>query len=96
MNPFPDPQNAPDLLHEADIGSGEKTPAERDTDAMIRSIPPLPEADGAAEGEDAAPPSELDEDIAAATHRHEQEDSLARDDPDDQLDALDPVPPEAY
>lgn len=39
-------------LEEADIGSGEKTPAERETDEMIREIPPLPprhKADGNAE-----------------------------------------------
>jgi hypothetical protein len=29
-------------LEEADIGSGEKTPAEKETEAMIREIPPLP------------------------------------------------------
>lgn len=30
-----------DILHEVDIGSGEKTPAERETDEMIKQIPPL-------------------------------------------------------
>jgi hypothetical protein len=29
-------------LEEADIGSGEKTPAEKETEEMIRQIPPLP------------------------------------------------------
>jgi hypothetical protein len=29
-------------LEEADIGSGEKTPAQVETDEMIRQIPPLP------------------------------------------------------
>lgn len=33
---------APGMLHEADIGSGEKTPGEQDTQEMIESIPPLP------------------------------------------------------
>lgn len=30
------------ILEEADIGSGEKTPAQRETEEMIRQIPPLP------------------------------------------------------
>lgn len=30
------------ILDEADIGSGEKTPAQHETDEMIRQIPPLP------------------------------------------------------
>jgi len=42
----PAPQNniktAPPLMHEADIGSGEKTPAQHETEEMIRQIPPLP------------------------------------------------------
>ena len=29
-------------LEEADIGSGEKTPAQLETEEMIRQIPPLP------------------------------------------------------
>ena len=33
---------APGMLHEADIGSGEKTPGEQDTQDMIEAIPPLP------------------------------------------------------
>jgi len=42
-----DPTNDPankgrPILHEADIGSGEKTPAEKETEEMIRQIPPLP------------------------------------------------------
>jgi hypothetical protein len=32
----------PNVLHEADIGSGEKSPGELETEAMIREIPPLP------------------------------------------------------
>jgi hypothetical protein len=27
-------------MHEADIGSGERSPAQHETDAMIREIPP--------------------------------------------------------
>jgi hypothetical protein len=30
------------MLHEADIGSGERTPAQHETDQMIKEIPPLP------------------------------------------------------
>jgi hypothetical protein len=30
------------ILEEADIGSGEKTPAQEETEEMIRQIPPLP------------------------------------------------------
>lgn len=33
---------APGMPHEADIGSGEKTPGEHDTEEAIRSIPVLP------------------------------------------------------
>jgi hypothetical protein len=36
--------NAKPILDEADIGSGEKTPAQRETEEMIRQIPPLPPA----------------------------------------------------
>ena len=36
----PDPSAA--LHDEADIGSGEKTPAQLETEELIRQIPPLP------------------------------------------------------
>jgi hypothetical protein len=37
----PDPAaSGPANLHEADIGSGERTPAQQETDQMIREIPP--------------------------------------------------------
>lgn len=37
----PDPgADAPPHMHEADIGSGERSPAQHETDAMIREIPP--------------------------------------------------------
>lgn len=32
----------PNDLHEADIGSGEKSPGEMETEEMIREIPALP------------------------------------------------------
>jgi hypothetical protein len=39
----PDPaQKVRPFLEEADIGSGEKTPAQMETEEMIRQIPPLP------------------------------------------------------
>lgn len=43
-DPAPAPRRSWD---EADIGSGEKTPGQHDTDELIRQIPPLP--DNAAE-----------------------------------------------
>jgi hypothetical protein len=38
------------FLEEADIGSGEKTPAQHETEEMIRQIPPLPPSDRPAPG----------------------------------------------
>ncbi|KQV46462.1 hypothetical protein [Duganella sp. Root336D2] len=37
------PEKGRHYTEEADIGSGEKTPGEQDTDEQIRKIPPLPE-----------------------------------------------------
>jgi hypothetical protein len=37
-----EPTSVRPLLDEADIGSGEKTPAQKETEEMIRQIPPLP------------------------------------------------------
>lgn len=38
-----DPANSRSgIFDEADIGSGEKTPGQRETEEMIRQIPPLP------------------------------------------------------
>ncbi|WP_156648874.1 hypothetical protein [Massilia sp. Leaf139] len=34
------------ILHEDDIGSGEKTPAEKETEEMIKEIPPLKGTNG--------------------------------------------------
>jgi len=34
------------ILHEPDIGSGEKTPAELETEEMIKEIPPLKGTNG--------------------------------------------------
>jgi hypothetical protein len=36
----------PAILHEDDIGSGEKTPAEKETEEMIKQIPPLKGSNG--------------------------------------------------
>ena len=45
--PAPDGANAKPMMEEADIGSGEKTPAQLETEEMIRQIPPLkPEKQG--------------------------------------------------
>jgi hypothetical protein len=38
-----DPATSPPMRQEADIGSGEITPAQKETEEMIRQIPPLPE-----------------------------------------------------
>lgn len=39
----PHPKQSRHMPDEADIGSGEKTPAQHDTEELIRQIPPLPE-----------------------------------------------------
>ena len=45
----PDPAaDGPNVYHEADIGSGEKSPGELETEEMIREIPPLPPSGGQA------------------------------------------------
>ena len=78
--PFPDPALAHALVDEADIGSGEKTPGQLETEAMIRDIPPLPphdERDGADQGRE----------------RREHDASLERDEPSGDLERLDPEPP---
>ena len=41
-----DAEKAPPLMNEADIGSGEKSPGQQETEEMIRQIPPLPGKDG--------------------------------------------------
>lgn len=42
-NTKPDPTNARrGMFDEADIGSGEKSPGQHETEEMIREIPPLP------------------------------------------------------
>jgi hypothetical protein len=95
--PFPDPANARVILDEADIGSGEKTPAEQETEEMIRQIPPLP-ASGNNRARDEEDDNESSSgsafDAGEAKGRREHDASLERDEPNQQLDDLDPVPPE--
>jgi hypothetical protein len=51
-----DPRTVRPLLDEADIGSGEKTPAQKETEEMIRQIPPLPPTGQPAGGDRAKTP----------------------------------------
>lgn len=37
---------APPILHEDDIGSGERSPGQHETDEMIKEIPPLSNKQG--------------------------------------------------
>lgn len=47
--PNVDPKNKGRAMYdEADIGSGEKSPGQHETDEMIRGIPPLPPSSGEA------------------------------------------------
>ena len=39
------PNSRRGLFDEADIGSGEKSPGQHETEEMIREIPPLPQTD---------------------------------------------------
>ena len=48
-------KTSPPLMYEADIGSGEKTPAQHETEEMIRQIPPLPSDKEGAQDKDQAP-----------------------------------------
>ncbi|WP_181373052.1 hypothetical protein [Massilia glaciei] len=98
--PFPDPAKAPPLLNESDIGSGEKTPADKETEDIIRQIPPLPENKGEREAGAAWSDADADDaddaggfDTGAARQRMEHDASLERDEPGAQLGELDPVPP---
>ncbi len=85
--PFPDPA-ATHALDEADIGSGEKTPAQLDTEKMIRDIPALPPSQDTAADDAADSAAE-----GAGRNRREHDASLQRDEPADDLNGLDPVPP---
>lgn len=95
---FPDPAMASPILDEADIGSGERTPAQEETEELIRQIPPLP---ASGERGKRAPDGDQQADSAAgsafdaseAIVRAEHAASLERDEPTGGLDELDPVPP---
>lgn len=88
--PFPHPAKARSLVDEADIGSGEKTPGQLETEQIIREIPTLPpagpdERDGGADVND--------DDTGQGRERREHDASLERDEPSGDLDLIDPVPP---
>lgn len=52
----PHPKHSRSMIEEADIGSGEKTPAQLETEKMIREIPPLAGGrQGGSDAERAAP-----------------------------------------
>lgn len=94
--PFPDPASARPLIDEADIGSGEKTPAQLETEKMIGQIPALPESNASDDdagddaGDDAADGGEA---AGAGRERREHDASLLRDEPADDVNGLDPAPP---
>jgi hypothetical protein len=91
--PFPDPAQARPLMNESDIGSGEKTPADRETEDIIRQIPPLPESKDSDEPDSQ---SESGFDPRAERERREHDASLMRDEPSEQLGEIDPVPPKGH
>ncbi|MES2315879.1 MAG: hypothetical protein V4631_00150 [Pseudomonadota bacterium] len=89
--PFPDPLMARSLTDEADIGSGEKTPGQLETEQMIREIPALPPQDERDDGDEAG-----SEASGQNRERREHDASLERDEPSGDLDSLDPVPPKGH
>ena len=98
IKPFPDPASARPLTDEADIGSGEKTAAQLETETMIGQIPPLPESDNSSDddaGDDDAGDDDADGGDAAGAgrERREHDASLLRDEPADDVNGLDPAPP---
>jgi hypothetical protein len=99
-------QSGNQIWDEADIGSGEKTAGQRETEEMIRQIPALPDDSDAAndddgdDGSDDGSDDDSDDDVSAAAddvdaagQSAEQERSLEKDEADNGLDQLDPVPP---
>lgn len=94
---FPDPAQAGNIADEADIGSGEKSRSQIETEEMIRQIPPLPPAGQEEAGDDANDNNAAaanNFDAGATRERGEHAHSLERDEPGEDLDNLDPVPPE--
>ena len=55
--PSPMPAHSTALSDEADIGSGEKTPGQLETEQMIRDIPPLPPTGKRGDDHGKAPPT---------------------------------------
>lgn len=53
----PGPEQGRHLWDEPDIGSGEKSPGQKDTEELIRQIPPLPDRGRRDKDEPAAPPA---------------------------------------
>ncbi|MFC0252518.1 hypothetical protein [Massilia consociata] len=47
----------PNVYYESDIGSGEKSPGELETEEMIRQIPPLPASGDKQDKEPSSAPS---------------------------------------
>ena len=73
--PEKDAAKAPPLMNEADIGSGEKTPGQEDTEKMIEAIPPLPRG-----GEEAARKIGKSEHDTAAHGQPQREQNASRQD----------------
>lgn len=78
------------LSDEDDIGSGEQDPGQKETEELIRQIPALPD-DG--DIDDSFDAREAAGGNGADIERMEQEQSRDQDEPDADLDQLDPVPP---
>ena len=77
-----DTATAPPLSSEADIGSGEKTPGQAETDKIIQDIPPLPRG-----GEDSAKKIGKSEQDKAAHGQPQREQNASRQDGDPAVDA---------
>ena len=52
------------LMDEPDIGSGEKTPGEQETEEFIRQVPPLPDEEGSGAARRSEQEDSLDKDEA--------------------------------
>src|SRR6266852_5163941 len=79
---------------EADIGSGERTPEEQEKErGKILHQHPEGQDDALNEAEAELEMIEQNADTDEEFSRAERESSLDKDEPDSQLDALDPVPP---
>ncbi len=88
------------MLDEADIGSGEKTPGELETERLVQQLsePQESEQDDPDKGNlnkrQGDRRATIDEEIDAPhVRKREQQESFSKDDSDSQLDQVDPVPP---